>query len=91
MVISYFLLNKEIYEYTYDIRKIFLVLYEIRKFVKYIRNVNTTPYPSMVVLKSKKIQAFKKSAKSFKIFHYFFLNCYPYYFIVSVKIHNRRN
>ena len=42
MVISYFLLNKEIYEYTYDIRKIFLVLYEIRKFVKYIRNANTT-------------------------------------------------
>ena len=44
MVISYFLLNKrlyEIYEYTYDIRKIFLVLYEIRKFVKYIRNANT--------------------------------------------------
>ena len=44
MVISYFLLNKglyEIYEYTYDIRKIFLVLHEIRKFVKYIRNANT--------------------------------------------------
>ena len=45
MVISYFLLNKglyEIYESTYDIRKIFLVLYEIRKFVKYIRNANTS-------------------------------------------------
>ena len=45
MVISDFLLNKEIYEmyeHTYDIRKIFLVLYEIRKFVKYIRNANTT-------------------------------------------------
>ena len=48
MVISYFLLNKglyEIYEYTYDIRKIFLVLYEIRKFVKYIRNANTNYDP----------------------------------------------
>ena len=47
MVISYFLLNKglyETYEYTYDIRKIFLVLYEIRKFVKYIRNANTINY-----------------------------------------------
>ena len=44
MVISYFLLNKEIYEYMYDIRKIFLVLYEIRKFVKYIRNANTNHY-----------------------------------------------
>ena len=41
MVISYFSLNKEIYEYTYDIREIFIVLYEIRKFVKYIRNANT--------------------------------------------------
>ena len=40
MVISYFLLNKEIYEYTYDIRKVFFVLYEIRKFVKHIRNAN---------------------------------------------------
>ena len=51
MVISYFLLNKglyEIYEYTYDIRKIFLVLYEIRKFVKYIRNANTTDRASRV-------------------------------------------
>ena len=49
MVISYFLLNKrlyEIYEYTYDIRKIFLVLYEIRKFLKYIRNANTRYYAS---------------------------------------------
>ena len=45
MLIFYFLLNKkiyEIYEYTYDIRKIFLVLYEIRKFEKYIRNANTS-------------------------------------------------
>ena len=49
MVISYFMLNKglyEIYEYTYDIRKIFLLLYEIRKFVKYIRNANTSNYSS---------------------------------------------
>ena len=45
MVISYFLLNKEIYEYAYDIRKIFLVIYEIRKFVKYMRNANTRHYP----------------------------------------------
>ena len=42
MVNFLFLLNKEIYEYTYDIRKIFLVLYEIQKFVKYIRNANTS-------------------------------------------------
>ena len=51
MVISYFLLNKglyEIYEYTYDIRKIFLVLYEIRKFVKNIRNANTTFNPQRI-------------------------------------------
>ena len=52
MVISYFLLNKrlyEIYEYTYDIRKIFLVLKKYffqYKFVKYIRNANTRYYAS---------------------------------------------
>ena len=52
MLISYFLLNKQIYEYTYDIWEIFLVLNEIRKILKYIRNANTSGFPKIMQVSS---------------------------------------
>ena len=69
MLIFYFLLNKKIYEiykYKYDIRKIFLALYEILKFVKYKRNANTSAHPGIrslvIILKLRKL--FLQSSKS---------------------------